>query len=83
MQFMSHNSDNDSPEIPGLSTVHDAVQDAAFKRLGSDLKPTTVRVSVNALEKADIILQRHGITFSEWVRACTDNLIRDYEFYSK
>ncbi len=72
-----------NPEIPTLTNVHDAMQDAKFEKLGESLKPTTVRIPENTLQKADLILQTHGLNFSEWVRACTIALVRDYEILSK
>ena len=64
--------------MPGLSTVHDAVHEAAFAKLGMQMKATTVRVPENTLEQVDMILHLHGVNFSEWVRACCTRLIRDY-----
>lgn len=73
----------DEPRIPGLSTVHDAVQDASFAKIGMEMKATTVRVPINTLERVDQILHLHGVNFSEWVRACCFRLERDYDELTK
>jgi predicted DNA binding CopG/RHH family protein len=66
-----------------LTNVHDAVTNAKTTRAAEKMKVTTIRIPQNLLDKVDFTLSIHGISFSEWVRACCEGLVQDYEEFSK
>lgn len=68
-----------------LTNVHDALEQAVLnvnrERSEADdknLDVTTIRVHPTVKEAAAQICAKHGVTISQFVRACLEGLVYDY-----